>query len=123
MMDMATMREDERTRRGWVVTPLLDETDVAGNCVKFYYAMDGVNVESLRVMRVDIDTSGDINKFSGGNETQTEGEMAEVYTRSIEGSLGFDVGEIKVRNNAHIREHQKKHYLNALTNMQVEDVL
>ena len=110
MMDMATMREDERTRRGWVVTPLLDETDVAGNCVKFFYAMDGVNVESLRVMRVDIDTSGDINKFSGGNNTQTE--MAEVYTRSIEGSLGFNVGEIKVRNNAHIHDHQKRVNIN-----------
>ena len=112
MMDMATIRKDERTRRGWVVTPLLNETGVTGSCVQFYYAMDGVNVESLRVMRVDIDTSGDINKFSGGNKTQTEGEVAEVYSRSIEGSFGFDVGEIEVRSHIHIRAHQKKVNIN-----------
>lgn len=114
MMDMATMRGGERRRRGWVVTPLLNETGVTGSCVNFYYAMDGVNVESLKLMRVDIDTSGDINKFSGDNKTKTEGEVAEVYSRSIEGSLGFDVGETKVRSHAqfththaHIRRRRK----------------
>ena len=99
MMDLAMIREDERPRerRGWVITPLLEDTGVAGSCVKFYYAMDGVNVESLRLMRVDIDTSGDINKFSGGNKTQTEGETAEVYSRGIEASFGFNIGEIEVK--------------------------
>ena len=99
MMDLTMIREDERPRerRGWVITPLLEDTGVAGSCVKFYYAMDGVNVESLRLMRVDIDTSGDINKISGGNKTRTEGETAEVYSRGIEASFGFNVGEIEVK--------------------------
>lgn len=97
MMDLAMITEDERLRerRGWVITPLLEDTGVTGSCVQFYYAMDGVNVESLRLMRVDIDTSGDINKFSGGNKTQTE--TAEVYSRGIEASFGFNVGEIEVK--------------------------
>ena len=103
MMDLAMIREDERPRerRGWVITPLLEDTGVTGSCVKFYYAMDGVNVESLRLMRVDIDTSGDINKISGGNNTQTEGETAEVYSRGIEASFGFNVGEIEVKDKTH----------------------
>ena len=99
MMDLATMSEDEdgRERRGWVNTPLLEDTGVTGSCVQFYYAMDGVNVESLRLMRVDIDTSGDINKISGDNKTETTGEMSEVYTRGIEASFGLDAGKIQVK--------------------------
>ena len=95
MMDLAMMSKDQRSRRGWVITPLLKETGVIGNCVQFYYAMEGINVESLRLMRVDIETSGDINRQQGDNKTK--GEVAEVYSRGIEASFGFDSGEIEVR--------------------------
>ena len=96
MMDLAMIRENKRSRRGWVITNLLDDAGVTGSCVKFYYAMNGVNVESLKLLRVDIDTSGDINKFFGDNKTEAEGEKAAVYSRSIEASFGIDNGEVEV---------------------------
>ena len=101
-MDLSTIFDDPRDgyqEKGWVITPLHQSTDVTGNCLKFSYSMDGLNVESLRVIQVDVDTDGisEMVNHDTNNGTEDSGnEMQPVFTRQIETSLGYDSGAVKV---------------------------
>ena len=61
-------------------------------CVKFHYAMAGVTVSALRLIRVDIDTG----EISDDSSNTTETSPQEIYSRNIETSLGFGIGAVKV---------------------------
>ena len=104
-MDLSLIFDDPQDgyqEKGWVITPLHKATDVAGNCLKFSYSMDGLNVESLRVIQVDVDTDGIsemINHGTNNGTEDSENEMQPVITKQIETSLGFDSGAVKVNLN------------------------
>ena len=56
-MDMSAFfdrPQDGYQKRGWLLTDLQMPTTVRGRCLGFEYAMDGLNVEALRLIRVDI---------------------------------------------------------------------
>ena len=101
-MDLSLIFDDPRDgfqEKGWVITPLHKATDVTGNCLKFSYSMDGLNVESLRVIQVDVDTDGIsemINHDTNNGTEDSENEMQPVITKQIEASLGFYSGAVKV---------------------------
>ena len=111
-MDLSMIFDDPRDgyqEKGWVITPLHKATDVTGNCLKFFYSMDGLNVESFRLIQVDVDTDGIsemINHESNNATDDSENEMQPVITKQIETSLGFDSGAVEV--NYNYRVSQKK---------------
>ena len=97
-MDLSLIYDEPRDQyqeKGWVITPLHGDTDVDGRCLKFFYSMDGLNVESLRVIQVDVDTDGISDMINHSNDTN-DSEMQPVFTKQIETSLGFDSGAVKV---------------------------
>ena len=107
-MDMSVLYDNPRESfqsRGWVITELMSQTNVMGNCVQFYYALAGLNVQSLRLVRVDIDTKeldeGSITNNKTINiptvpTTEIDADTPEVYSKSIEASLSFNNGMVEV---------------------------
>ena len=113
-MDMSLFYDKPRDgfqSRGWIITELMSPTMVAGNCVQFYYALAGLNAESLRLIRVDIDTKGLVDNEQGSNNqtlniptiptvpTENVANTQEVFTKSIEASLSFNSGVVEVKLN------------------------
>ena len=106
MMDMSMFSDNPRDnfqRRGWIITELMSATSVTGRCVKFYHSMNGLNADSLRLIRVDIDTDQiDIDTEDTNNQTSIPTVPAatsqaserllnvdKILTRDLEASLSF----------------------------------
>ena len=107
LMDMSVLYDNPRENfqsRGWVITELMSQTNALGNCVQFYYVLAGLNVQSLRLIRVDIDTHQFNEETNISNKTmnipsvptKTVADTQEVYSKSIEASLNFNNGMVEV---------------------------
>ena len=58
-MDMSAFfdrQKDGYQKRGWLLTDIQVPTTVRGRCLAFGYSIQGLNVEALRLIRVDIMT-------------------------------------------------------------------
>ena len=75
-------------------------TSVRGRCVKFQYIIRGLNAEALRIIRVDIDTSGmheaDSEETEPDPDNETSDNFRSILGREMEDTVGGGASLVKV---------------------------
>ena len=106
-MDMSRFQDEPREgfqNRGWVMSGTETATSVRGRCVKFQFIIRGLNAESLRIIRVDIDTSrlhgeeSEETQSEPDNESDTSNSFRSILGREMEDTIGGGASLVKVNN-------------------------
>ena len=102
-MDMSRFQDEPREgfqKRGWVMSGVESPTSVRGRCVKFQHIIRGLNAESLRIIRVDIDTSGLHGAESEESQPELDDDSSDSFRsilgREMEDTLGGGASLVKV---------------------------
>ena len=102
-MDMSRFQDEPRDgfqNRGWVMSGTETPTSVRGRCVKFQYIIRGLNAEALRIIRVDIDTSGLHGAESEETEPEPDNDTSDnfrsILGREMEDTVGGGASLVKV---------------------------
>ena len=91
-------------RRGWLLTDLQVPTTVRGRCINFGYATDGLNVEAVRLIRVDIMPSmpDQVAEVKASKERpawefiNTSDNIAAAVTTAMDEAFGDGSGKLEV---------------------------
>ena len=107
LMDMSVFTDrpkDGYQKRGWLQTDIQSPTTVRGRCLSFKYSIDGLNVEALRVIRVDIldilpNPVGELSqqkKALDWNFINTDEDVAAAVSTVMETAFGSGSGKVHV---------------------------